>query len=252
MTKDLFSRRSLGLSGGLAVLLAGLAASPALASPKQTTLVDTSACTNPLLSQPFLSAGDSNWYTLAPGESPDNFDGGGWTLTGGAQIVSAQLRMDRPARSSTCPAAQRRSARRCASHTDYPTARTMVRDVAVPGRPHVRLLRRHQYRDQATQHRPRSRQRNGLDAVKPVQPSSWEPARMADGAIHARSRRDDERLSVLQLLRRPTHEGMNPGSRVAPNPSSRAAGWRIRGPGATSTAERSRSAGSSTWLRGKC
>lgn len=32
--------------------------------------VDTSACIPPELSQPFLTAGDLSWYTLAPGQSP--------------------------------------------------------------------------------------------------------------------------------------------------------------------------------------
>ena len=129
MTKYLFSRRSLGVSGGLAMLLAGLAVSPAMASPKPTTSVDTSACSNPQFSHPFLSAGDSNWYTLAPGQSPDSFNGGGWTLSGGAQIIPTQLQdgqtgsvLDLPSGSTAV------SPTMCVS-SDYPTARTMVRDV---------------------------------------------------------------------------------------------------------------------------
>ena len=80
MKKCLFSLRALALGG----LAAAFAAVPAQAA---STSVDTSTCSNPLLTQPFLSAKDSNWYTLLPGETPGNFDGAGWTLSGGAKVV---------------------------------------------------------------------------------------------------------------------------------------------------------------------
>ena len=53
--KGLFSRESLG-SLGLGMLIAALSAIPAQAS------VNLSQCTTPEYSQPFLYAGDSNWY----------------------------------------------------------------------------------------------------------------------------------------------------------------------------------------------
>ena len=129
MTKYLFSRRSLGLSGGLSVLLAGLAVSPAMASPKPTTSVDTSACSTPRLSQPFLSAGDSNWYTLAPGESPDNFAGGGWTLTGRALIITTRLQDGQRGSVLDLPSGSTAVSPPMCVASDYPTARTIVRDV---------------------------------------------------------------------------------------------------------------------------
>jgi hypothetical protein len=86
--KDLFSRRLLSLSGALAALLLGLAPNTALAD---TTPVETSACAAHQLTQPFLSAGDANWYALAPGEATDSFVGDGWTFSGGARIVQTQL-----------------------------------------------------------------------------------------------------------------------------------------------------------------
>jgi hypothetical protein len=130
MTQGLFSRRSLTASGLLAGLLSVLAVSPALAKSSTTTQpVDTSACSDPQLSQPFLSAGDANWYTLAPGESADSLDATGWTLSGGAQVHGVQLDdgttgsvLDLPSgASATTPPM-------CVS-SDFPTARTMVRDV---------------------------------------------------------------------------------------------------------------------------
>lgn len=48
-------------------------------------------CTEPAVSQPFLSFGDSSWYSLAPGESYDQFTAAGWTLSNGAYIGSSTL-----------------------------------------------------------------------------------------------------------------------------------------------------------------
>jgi hypothetical protein len=129
MTQYLFSPRSFGLSGTLAVLLAGLTASPALAkqaAPLSPTPVDTSACSSPHLVQPFLAANDTNWYTLAPGQTADNFAGGGWTLSGGAQIITTRL-----ANGQTGLVLDLRSGSQAVSPvmcvtSAYPTARTMV------------------------------------------------------------------------------------------------------------------------------
>jgi hypothetical protein len=71
-----------GLALGLAI--AGFAVTPAFAATNPLSSVDTSWCTNPLLSRPFVSDGDTNEYMLVPGQSPGEFDGTGWTLTGGA------------------------------------------------------------------------------------------------------------------------------------------------------------------------
>lgn len=129
MTKDLFKRRSISLSGTLAVVIAGLAAGPALA--KQTTAaVDTSMCSIPQVSQPFLSASDGNWYMLPAGETAGNFDGSGWTLTGGAQIITTQLADGQTRQVLDLPAgAQAVSPNVCVS-SDYPTARTMMQSDA--------------------------------------------------------------------------------------------------------------------------
>lgn len=126
MTKYLFSRRSLTLSGTFAVLLFGLAASPALAD---TSTVDTSACTVPAVSQPFLSVNDSNWYTLTPGESVDNFDGGGWTLTGGANIQTVQLDDGQTGSVLDLPSGSKAVSPTICVNSGFQTARTMVRNV---------------------------------------------------------------------------------------------------------------------------
>ena len=75
------TRCSLGLSVVVALLCAGSA---------QAATVSTT-CTAPIVYQPFLPLGDSNWYALAPGESYDNFTGTGWTLSNGASISTTTL-----------------------------------------------------------------------------------------------------------------------------------------------------------------
>jgi hypothetical protein len=123
MKKYLFSLRSLALGG----LIAAFAAVPAQAA---TTTVDTSMCSNPLLTQPFLSAHDSNWYTMLSGETPGDFNGAGWTLTGGAEVVTAT----RPDGSTTSvldlPSGSTAVSPEICVTSDYPTARAMVRNVA--------------------------------------------------------------------------------------------------------------------------
>ncbi len=57
------------------------------ASAKATPLIDTDACDNATLTQPFLPFGDANEYKLVPG---GNFEGSlsGWTLSHGATRVA--------------------------------------------------------------------------------------------------------------------------------------------------------------------
>jgi hypothetical protein len=82
MNKYLFGLRSLALGALTAgVALAGLPATSSAA------LLSTGACDNSALSQPFAKWGDNNQYKIVPG---GNFEGSlsGWTLTGGARVVS--------------------------------------------------------------------------------------------------------------------------------------------------------------------
>ena len=164
MTKDLFRRgmRLCAARGALAMLVAGLATSPALAATSTSSSSSSSSstssssgtssssssiktssggsstsnspstanCATPALSEPFVSYGDTNEYALAPGLAFDSFTGTGWTLSGGATITSATL-----ADGSTSPVlslpdgAQAVSPPMCVQY-DYPTARMMVRDAS--------------------------------------------------------------------------------------------------------------------------
>ena len=121
--------RSLSLCGLLTMAVAFLSAGPAQAAPLNMsgmTWGTIASCIDPDLTQPFLSAGDSNWYTLAPGESAGSFGGTGWTLSGGASITAGQNGsgsvLDLPSGSQAI------SPPMCVA-SDYPTARTMVRNV---------------------------------------------------------------------------------------------------------------------------
>jgi hypothetical protein len=123
-------------AAGLAVLLAAVAGGSAQAA----TLVQTSACSQPsyTFSQPFSSVRDSNWYTLAPGQSVNSFDGAGWTLSGGAKLVTTTLAdgstgtvLDLPTGATAV------SPPMCVSAA-YPSARAQVRDLV--GAPSVHLF----------------------------------------------------------------------------------------------------------------
>jgi hypothetical protein len=123
-------------AAGLAVLFAAVAGGSAQAA----TLVKTSACSQPgyTFSQPFSSFHDTNWYTLAPGQSVNSFDGTGWTLNGGAKLVATTLAdgstgtvLDLPAGSTAV------SPPMCVSAA-YPSARAQVRDLV--GAPSVHLF----------------------------------------------------------------------------------------------------------------
>jgi hypothetical protein len=130
MTQGLFNRRLSGMTAMLTVLVAGVVAGPAVAKPASATQasIDTSTCSDPLLSQPFLSSNDTNWYTLAPGESADNFDGGGWRLSGGAQIITTQLADGQTGSVLDLPSGSTAVSPIVCVASDYPTARTMVQN----------------------------------------------------------------------------------------------------------------------------
>jgi hypothetical protein len=126
--------RAAGLVGFVAALLGAVAVSPASAAttttiPASPTTTDMSTCASPSLSQTFLSFKDRNWYTLAPGQSSDGFNGAGWTLTNGAQIVASQLQGGQTGSVLDLPSGAVAVSPPICVTSDYPTARTMVRNV---------------------------------------------------------------------------------------------------------------------------
>ncbi len=127
MKQRIFTRLSLGLAAILVAAVTVLTATSAMAAETQS---DQAPCSPPQLSQLFLSYNDTGWYTLLAGESTNGFEGGGWQLGGGAEIVTTQLSdgqvgpvLDLPGGSvATSPAV-------CVSPS-FTTARTMMRTLA--------------------------------------------------------------------------------------------------------------------------
>jgi hypothetical protein len=127
MKACLFSPRR----ASLAVVTAAFVALPAQATASSAApAVDTSMCSNPLLSQPFLSAGDSSWYMLLPGEGQGGFAGSDWTLTGGASIATTTLPGERTGSVLNLPSGAKAVSPTVCVQSGFRTARTMVRDVA--------------------------------------------------------------------------------------------------------------------------
>jgi hypothetical protein len=116
--------RAVGLSLGIAAAVAGTAQA---ATP--TTFVDTSSCADPALSQPFASTHDNNWYTLAPGENADSFNGTGWVLSGGATITTTTLADGSVGTVLNLPSGATAESPVMCVTSAYPTARAEVRDV---------------------------------------------------------------------------------------------------------------------------
>jgi hypothetical protein len=130
----------------MTVLLAGVAERPALGhsptdrgqanrpvgqgKPQTPPGVDTSACTDPVLTQPFLWAGDRNWYTLVPGQSPGSFTGDGWALSNGARVVAAPVRDGHPGSVLDLPSGARAVSPPVCVTSHDPAARAMVRNLA--------------------------------------------------------------------------------------------------------------------------
>ena len=120
--KFLFSRRVPG-SLGLGLLMATLAASSAQAA------VNTEGCRTPEYSQAFSYAKDSNWYTSIPGDTNDSFTGQGWTLSGGAKIVTTTLSDGATGQVLDLPSGSKASSPVICVTSLYPTARGIVRNV---------------------------------------------------------------------------------------------------------------------------
>jgi hypothetical protein len=122
MKHSLFTRRSLTLG----VAVAAFALVPASSAAADST----ASCPNLGVSQPFLSWKDSHWYSLMPGQTTAAFTGSGWVLSGGAKIATTTRADGTTGAVLDLPSgAQAVSPTICVTSA-YPTARTMVRDVA--------------------------------------------------------------------------------------------------------------------------
>ena len=111
------------------VLMLGAGSAQAAKVASTQTKVATSQCTEASLTQPFLYAGDSNYYTLAPGQAPGDFVGTGWTLSGGASIQQTTLQNGSSGSVLNLPSGSKAVSPSFCINSEYPTARTIVRNV---------------------------------------------------------------------------------------------------------------------------
>lgn len=90
-------------------------------------------CTPSALTQPFTALGDTNLYALPGGESYDNVDGAGWTLTGGANLVTTQLADGTTGRVLDLPSGATAVSPLMCINSTYPSARAMIQKVTGAG-----------------------------------------------------------------------------------------------------------------------
>ncbi|HEY1775775.1 MAG TPA: hypothetical protein VGG41_06415 [Solirubrobacteraceae bacterium] len=107
---------------------------PAIASaaPSSAQPAPTSACAAPTFFQGFTAFHDNNWYTLTPGETSDNFNGAGWTLSGGASIVTTTLEDGQTGSVLNLPAGASATSPVMCVTSAYPNAKMIVRDIGTP------------------------------------------------------------------------------------------------------------------------
>lgn len=112
----------------LAVVIAAIVSKSAQAATY--TPPSTAGCKDPAVSQLFLPWGDASWYAMTPGETPDNFAGTGWTLTGGATIKTATLTDGRKGHVLDMPSGSKAVSPQMCIGEGEPDARTLIREVA--------------------------------------------------------------------------------------------------------------------------
>lgn len=120
--KSLFSRRTL-CPVTLGALITVFAALPSVAA------ADPPQCESPESSQPFAYTGDENAYFPVPGQSLNDFEGAGWELSGGAQVVTTKLSNGSSGQVLNLPSGSKAvSPTFCVTKHD-PVARAIVRNV---------------------------------------------------------------------------------------------------------------------------
>jgi hypothetical protein len=124
-----FPSSALATCVALLVLGAGSAQAAKSKESSLLTLTQASQCVEPTLTQPFLYEGDSHYYTLTPGQAPDNFGGSGWVLSGGASIKKTTLQDGSTGSVLDLPSGAKAVSPNFCITSEYPTARPVVRNV---------------------------------------------------------------------------------------------------------------------------
>jgi hypothetical protein len=111
------------------VLILGALTTAFAASPASAATVDTSNCVEQSFTQEFISYNDNNWYAPVGGQDSGGFNATGWTLSGGAAIVTTTLPDGSTGRVLDLPSkATAVSPVECVT-SKYPVARGFVRNV---------------------------------------------------------------------------------------------------------------------------
>jgi hypothetical protein len=109
-------------------LLAAVTLAGATAATTRADITSTSQCADPLLTQHFLTSGDSRFYSAVPGQDDSGFNGAGWALSGGASIVSSTVQ-GKAAQVLDLPSGSKAVSPTVCVTRDFPVARMMVRNV---------------------------------------------------------------------------------------------------------------------------
>ena len=128
--RSIITRPAAAGSAALTVAATALAlGAPAIASAATALPAASGGCAAPPFSQPFLSLNDANFYTLAPGETPDSFNGAGWTLSGGARIATTKLADGTTGTVLDLPSGSKAVSPVMCVTSQFPVARAVIRDV---------------------------------------------------------------------------------------------------------------------------
>jgi hypothetical protein len=117
------------ISRFMTTLLVALSLLGAAATTSRADVRSTSECADAALSQHFLSFGDSSWYAPAPGQNGSGFYGEGWTLGGGAGIVSTTDAKGQSINVLNLPSGSKAVSPTVCVTREFPRARMLVRNV---------------------------------------------------------------------------------------------------------------------------
>jgi hypothetical protein len=109
--------------------LAVVSATAAVAIPATASAATTPTCNAPALAEVYSWAQDTNWYAALPGIRWDGVSATGWTLSGGAKLVTTTLADGTSGQVLDLPSgAVATSPQMCVSNS-YPTFRSEIKDV---------------------------------------------------------------------------------------------------------------------------
>ena len=182
MKQRMFTRLSLGLAATLIAAVTVLTATPAMAAETQS---GQTPCSPPQLSQLFLSYNDTSWYTLLAGETTNGFDGDGWQLGGGAQIITTQLSDGQVGPVLDLPSGSVAASPPVCVSSSFTTARTMMRTLARNDGVSVYVSSADACLEWPAKPRAGQRQRHRVDSPRLPKSAAGHPRRLAARAVHA-------------------------------------------------------------------